>query len=52
MSIWYQSELLEVPNCPNQFLGLDFFYRFLQKLALGSVGPTFEDNFFGCPGRL
>ena len=30
-SIWYQSEPLEVSYFPNQFLGLDFFCRFLQQ---------------------
>ena len=28
-SICYQSEPLEVPYCPNQFLGLDFLLQFL-----------------------
>ena len=30
-SIWYHSEPLEVPYSPNQFLGWDFFCRFLQQ---------------------
>ena len=30
-SIWYHSEPLKVPYFPNQFLGLDFFCRFLQQ---------------------
>ena len=30
-SIWYQSEPLEVLFCPNEFIGLDFFSRFLQQ---------------------
>ena len=30
-SIWDHSEPQEVPFCPNQFLGLDFFCRFLQQ---------------------
>ena len=30
-SIWYHSEPSDVPYCPNQFLGWDFFYRFLQR---------------------
>ena len=30
-SIWYQPELLEVPYCPNQFLGFDFFAVFLEQ---------------------
>ena len=30
-SIWYHSEPLEVPHSPNQFLGWDFFCRFLQQ---------------------
>ena len=30
-SIWYHSEPLEVPYFSNQFLGLDFFCRFLQQ---------------------
>ena len=29
--IWYHSEHLEVPYSPNQFLGWDFFCRFLQQ---------------------
>ena len=29
--IWYHSELSNVPYSPNQFLGLDFFCRFLQQ---------------------
>ena len=33
-SIWYQSEPLEVPYCPNQFLGLNFFAVSYSKPAL------------------
>ena len=29
--IWYHSEPLDVPCSPNQFLGWDFFCRFLQQ---------------------
>ena len=29
--IWYHSELSDVPYFPNQFLGWDFFWRFLQQ---------------------
>ena len=29
--IWYHSEPADVPYSPNQFLGLDFFYSFLQQ---------------------
>ena len=29
--IWYHSEPSDVPYSPNQFLGLDFFCRFLQQ---------------------
>ena len=36
-SIWYHSEPLEVPYSPNQFLGWDFFCRFLQQT--GSSEP-------------
>ena len=32
--IWYQSEPQEVPYCPNQFLGLDFFAISYSKMAL------------------
>ena len=31
--IWYHSEPPDVPYCPNQFLGWDFFYRFLQQTS-------------------
>ena len=37
-SIWYHSEPLEVPYFPNQFLGLDFFCRFLQQTGSSSKG--------------
>ena len=30
-SIWYHSKPLEVPYSPNQFLGWDFFWHFLQQ---------------------
>jgi hypothetical protein len=30
-SIWYHSKPLEVPYSPDQFLGWDFFCRFLQQ---------------------
>ena len=29
--IWYHSEPSDVPYSPNQFLGWDFFWRFLQQ---------------------
>ena len=29
--IWYHSEPSDVPYCPDQFLGWDFFYCFLQQ---------------------
>ena len=35
--IWYHSEPSDVPYCPNQFLGWDFFYRFLQQTGSSSV---------------
>ena len=31
ISIWYHSELSDVPYSPNQFLGWDFFCSFLQQ---------------------
>ena len=33
--IWYHSQHLEVPYSPNQFLGRDFFCRFLQHTGFG-----------------
>jgi hypothetical protein len=31
LQIWYHSEPSEVPYSPNQFLGWDFFWRFLKQ---------------------
>ena len=36
-SIWYQSEPLEVPCCPNQLLGLDFFCCFLKQTGSRTI---------------
>ena len=39
-SIWYHSRPSYVPYSPNQFLGLDFFVRFLQQDGSKIVEPT------------
>ena len=47
-SIWSQSDPLDVPYCPDQFLGLDFFAVSYTKPALSGDDPncTFGvDNF-------
>ena len=45
-SIWYQSEPLEVPYCPNQFLGLDLFCRFLQQTGSRTKTQTTKTDSF------
>jgi hypothetical protein len=46
-SIWYQSEPLEVPYCPNQFLGLDFFFAVsYSKPALACIITTKNHKLF------
>ena len=44
-SIWYQSEPLEFPYCPNQFLGFDFLAVFYSKPALAGKHPSMEFTF-------
>ena len=47
-SIWYYSKPLKVPYSPNQSLGWDFFYPFLQQTGsskwFGEHGKTFLKN--------
>ena len=38
-SIWYHSEPSDVPYSPNQFLGWDFFCRFLQQTGSNCPPP-------------
>ena len=46
-AIWYQSEPSDIPYSPNQFLGWDFFCRFLQqdgsKIILSSIYLSMND---------
>ena len=39
-SIWYHTEALEVFYSQNQFLGLDFFCRFLQQIGSSTPMPN------------
>ena len=45
-STWYQPEPLEVPYCPNQFLGLNFFAVSYSKpaLAIYSYQECFKNS--------
>ena len=40
--IWYHKEPSNVPYSPNQFLGWDFFCRFLQQGSSSKVLETLE----------
>ena len=42
--IWYHWEPSYVPYSPNQFLGCDFFCRFLQQDSSSDFGHLFEDG--------
>ena len=42
--IWYYSEPSDVPYSPNQFLGWDFFCRFLQHNGFNTMNAALYDQ--------